>query len=163
MRIFILCPTIVLTAALLTNGCSKKHEAGKTESVPGTVLKGISMETVKSAAMPEMLEVVGSVRARTSALVSTRIPGSISVLRVREGDRVKKGQLLAELDAPENQATAAVGTAVIEEARRTTPVETHWETPAQPVLQPEQIGHLVAFTREALSNAIRHAQTPGLI
>jgi signal transduction histidine kinase len=53
-------------------------------------------------------------------------------------------------------------TPVIEEARRTTPVETYWETPAQPELQPEQIGHLVAFTREALSNAIRHAQTPGI-
>ena len=68
--------------------------------------------------MPELLDVVGTVRARTSAVVSTRIPGSISVLRVREGDRVKKGQLLAQLDAQENQATAAVATAGIDEARR---------------------------------------------
>ncbi len=82
------------------------------------VVKGVSLETVKSVAVPELLDVVGSVRARTSAVVSTRIPGSISVLRVREGDRVQKGQLLAQLDAQENQATAAVATAGIDEARR---------------------------------------------
>lgn len=39
-------------------------------------------------------------------------------------------------------------------------IDTHWDTPKSPVLLPEQISHLVAFTREALSNAIRHAQTP---
>jgi signal transduction histidine kinase len=51
---------------------------------------------------------------------------------------------------------------VIEEARRATTIDTYWETPTPPVLLPEQIGHLVAFTREAISNAIRHAETPSI-
>lgn len=51
---------------------------------------------------------------------------------------------------------------VIEEARRTITIDTHWQTPKPPVLLPEQINHLVAFTREALSNAIRHAQTASI-
>lgn len=110
--------TILLLAALSTAGCSKGHDAGKTESAPAAIVTGVSLETVKSAAVPELLEVAGSVRARTSAAVSTRIPGSISVLRVREGDRVKKGQLLAQLDAQENQASAAAATAAVDEARR---------------------------------------------
>jgi RND family efflux transporter MFP subunit len=118
MRNHILLVTILLTAALSTAGCSKKHEEGKVEIAPVAVIKGASLEVVKLAAVPDLLDVVGSVRARTSALVSTRIPGSISVLRVREGDRVRKGQLLAQLDAQENQATAAVATAAIDEARR---------------------------------------------
>jgi len=117
-RNYLLPLTILLTAALSTAGCSKKHDSGKAATAPVTVIKGLSLETVRTAAVPEMLEVVGSVRARTSAVVSTRIPGSINVLRVREGDRVRKGQLLAQLDAPENQATAAVATAAIDEARR---------------------------------------------
>ena len=116
MRNYLLLVTILLTVAL--SGCSKKHDAGTVENAPAVVVKGVSMETVKSSALPELLDVVGSVRARTSAVVSTRIPGSISVLRVREGDRVKKGQLLAQLDARENQATAAVATAAIDETRR---------------------------------------------
>lgn len=110
--------TMLLMVALSAAGCSQKHDAGKAENAPLVVVKGVSMETVKNTAMPELLDVAGSVRARTSAVVSTRIPGSISVLRVREGDRVKKGQLLVQLDAQENQATAAVATAAIDEARR---------------------------------------------
>lgn len=109
--------TILLTAALAA-GCSKGHEAGKTENAPVVVVKGVSLEVVKSVAAPELMEVVGTVRARTSAVVSTRIPGTVSVLKVREGDRVRKGQLLAQLDAQENQANAAMATAGIEEARR---------------------------------------------
>jgi len=49
---------------------------------------------------------------------------------------------------------------VIEEARLTTSIQTSCETPISLYLSPEQINHLVAFTREAISNAIRHAQTP---
>jgi signal transduction histidine kinase len=48
---------------------------------------------------------------------------------------------------------------VLDEARRVLPIETHWETPHPPTLAPEQINHLVAFTREVISNAIRHSQT----
>ncbi len=110
--------TISLAVVLSAVGCSKKEAADKAVQAPAVIVKGVSLETVKSAAVPEMLEVVGSVRARTSAVVSTRIPGSINVLRVREGDRVRKGQVLAQLDAQENQATAAVATAAIDEARR---------------------------------------------
>jgi RND family efflux transporter MFP subunit len=117
MRNFVLFVTMVLSVALAA-GCSKNHEAGKSENAPIGVVKGVSLETVKTVAVPELLDVVGSVRARTSAVVSTRIPGSVSVLRVREGDRVKKGQLLVQLDAQENQATAAVATAGVDEARR---------------------------------------------
>lgn len=48
---------------------------------------------------------------------------------------------------------------VLDEARLVLPIETHWNTPHQPILTPEQIIHLIAFTREAISNAIRHSQT----
>lgn len=48
---------------------------------------------------------------------------------------------------------------ILEETRRFIQIETHWETTTSPSLTPEQINHLIAFTREALSNAIRHAQT----
>lgn len=118
MRNYIPLVTILLTVALSAAGCSKKHEAGRTENAPVVVVKGVSLEVVRLAAVPELLDVVGSVRARTSAVVSTRIPGSISILRVREGDRVRKGQLLAQLDAQENQAAAAGAIAAIDEARR---------------------------------------------
>jgi RND family efflux transporter MFP subunit len=118
MRNSVLLVTSLLSVALVAAGCSKNHEAAKTENAPAVVVKGATLENVRNVAIPELLDVVGTVRARTSAVVSTRIPGTVSVLRVREGDRVKKGQLLAQLDAQENQATAAVATSAVDEARR---------------------------------------------
>jgi multidrug efflux system membrane fusion protein len=105
--------------ALALAGCSgKEHAPGTTQAQPAVVVSGITIETVKSVSIPETQEIVGTVRARTSAVVSTRIPGSVRILKVREGDRVRKGQLLVQLDAQENQANAAVASAGIEEARR---------------------------------------------
>jgi RND family efflux transporter MFP subunit len=98
-------------------GCnSEKKEAGK--PAVQTVVRGVTLETAASSALSETLEVSGTVKARTSAVVSARIPGSIAELRVREGDRVRKGQLLARLDAMENAASAGAAVAGIDEARQ---------------------------------------------
>lgn len=106
-----------LTLAL--TGCpGKGQESGNRQVAPAAVVTGITIETVKSGDLPETQEIVGTVRARTSAVVSTRIPGTVSTLRVQEGDRVRKGQLLVQLDARENQATAAVASAGADEARQ---------------------------------------------
>ena len=118
MRNFILPAAILMFTTFSVAGCSKDHSAEKAAEAPVVVVTGATVETVRSASIPELLDVVGSVRARTSAVVSTRIPGSITLLKVREGDRVSKGQLLAQLDAQENQATAAVAVAAIDEASR---------------------------------------------
>jgi RND family efflux transporter MFP subunit len=119
MRSFVSRVAAGTALTLVLTGCSGKgQEAGTRQAEPDAVVTGITIETVKSVNLPETQEVVGMVRARTSAVVSTRIPGTISVLRVREGDRVRKGQLLAQLDAQENQATAAAASAGIDEARR---------------------------------------------
>ncbi|MDD5287177.1 MAG: efflux RND transporter periplasmic adaptor subunit [Desulfuromonadaceae bacterium] len=118
MRNYVMTVSILLTAAMAVGGCSKKHEADNKAALPAVVVKGTSSETVKSSAVPETLEVVGTVRAGTSAVVSARIPGSVSILMVREGDRVRKGQLLGQLEAVENLANAAVATAGIDDARQ---------------------------------------------
>jgi RND family efflux transporter MFP subunit len=108
-----------LAVALACSGCSgKKSGTENKPAEPAAVVKGLSSAIITSGQMPETQEVVGTVRARTSALISTRIPGTVSVLKVREGDRVKKGQLLAQLDAQENQASAAMASAGIDEAQR---------------------------------------------
>ena len=103
-------------AALLCGGCSN---SGPKESVrqEQPVMKGITLAEVAGTAIPEMLEVVGTVRARTSAVLSSRIPGTIGLLKVREGDRVKRGQLLAQIDSTESLAGSAQAQASIDEAR----------------------------------------------
>lgn len=110
---------IVCAAILSLSACGKtEHSAQQTANTPAQVVRGVVTETLAATSMPETVEVVGTVRARTSAVVSSRIPGTIIVLKVREGDRVTRGQLLAQLSAPENQAAAALASAGVDEAQR---------------------------------------------
>jgi len=119
MRDFVYRTAAVTALTLAVSACSGKgHEASKQQPESVATVTGIATETVKTANLPEVQEIVGTVRARTSAAVSSRIPGTISVLLVREGDHVKKGQVLAQLDAQENLANAAAATAGIEEAQQ---------------------------------------------
>lgn len=106
-----------LFMAMMISGCSNQHETASSQPSAPQHVSGITLESVKASELPDTFEASGTVRARTSAMVSCRIPGVISVLKVREGDRVKKGELLIQLDARENQATAAVATAGIEDAQ----------------------------------------------
>ena len=95
--------------------CSRHEGSAETRTV---TVKGVGVDTVKAVAMPELLEVTGTVRSKTAAVVSPRVPGMIAVMKVKEGDRVKKGALLAILDAKENLANAEAAGSATEEAKR---------------------------------------------
>ena len=56
MRNKVLIAAIAVTAVCAA-GCSKNPEAGKAENAPVAVVKGVSLETVKNVAMPELLDV----------------------------------------------------------------------------------------------------------
>lgn len=97
------------------SGCSESKQG--TTTTPA-VIKGVASLQVTSTPVPNRIEVAGTVRARTTALVSARIAGTVSILHVREGDRVRKGQLLARLESQENTAQATAAQAGIDEAKR---------------------------------------------
>jgi RND family efflux transporter MFP subunit len=103
------------TTLVIPGGCS---DSKTTVPAPPTIVKGITVSQVAAATLPHTIELSGTVRARTSALVSARIPGTVSVLHVREGDRVRKGQLVAHLESQEHAAQANAAGAAIDEARR---------------------------------------------
>lgn len=109
----------MLAAALLfAGGCANSQDPAADPKKPVAAVKGVVLETVKTVSRPETLEVVGTVRSRTSAMVSARVPGTVSVLKVNEGDRVRKGQLLVQLEAMENQAASAAAQAGVDDALR---------------------------------------------
>ena len=104
-------------AVLLSGGCSNSGQ-GEVLRQEQPALKGITLAESVSTTVPESLEVVGSVRARTSAVVSSRIAGTVSLFKVREGDRVKKGELLARINATESLAGLAQAEAATDEAQQ---------------------------------------------
>lgn len=106
---------LLLAAAVSFSGCSDTK--GHAPTAP-PIVSGLTLTTIAVQDLPETLESVGTVRARTSALVSARIPGTVNLLQAREGDRVRKGQLLGQLESHENVAHATGAVAAIDEAKR---------------------------------------------
>jgi len=99
-----------------TFGCGKKVEPVQ-PSAP-VVLQGITVAALAAEAIPEIQEAAGAVKARSSALVSARIAGSVSGVYVKEGDRVARGKLLLVIDAAESGAAAAGAASGVDEAAR---------------------------------------------
>ncbi len=89
---------LILTIALL--GC--KEEVKKVEPIrPVRVFK------INDQANPEMRTFPGKVKATREANLAFRISGQIVKIMVKEGDTVKKGQLIALLDQRDFQAAVA--------------------------------------------------------
>jgi RND family efflux transporter MFP subunit len=58
------------------------------------------------ADMPAYFEAGGTLRARTTAVISSRVLAPVTDVRVRPGDAIRAGQLLIQLDARESDANA---------------------------------------------------------
>lgn len=97
-------------------GCSAK-EAGP-KSGPRTTVGGVPVESVVRSGITDEAVAVGTVRARNSAVLLSRLPGTVRRVDVREGDRVGKGRLLVLIDAEETSAQAGAASATVDEARR---------------------------------------------
>lgn len=98
---------VILSSTLLLS-CAKKPEATQ----PGPIIQGAKIETVKASSVDDYYEAVGTVRAKTSSVVAARIMGNIISVRVREGDRVRAGQTVIEIenrDAPVQIQKAQAG------------------------------------------------------
>ncbi len=90
-----------LVAGLALGGCGKKEE--KKGPPPGT------MVTVTQAAVrdvPVVESSVGEADSSTAPKVGAEVAGRVMKVHVEVGDRVKKGQVLAELDATDFSADA---------------------------------------------------------
>ncbi len=90
--------TLGIGIALLAAGCTSNDagSAQRVESVQGIRTQKIQMQTV-----PDEIEAPGSVIAISTAQVASRAMGTVLQVPVREGDFVKRGQLLAQLDERE--------------------------------------------------------------
>lgn len=98
------------------SGCGKKVEP-VSQAAPVRVA-GATVAAVAIEELPEVLEAVGTVRAKDSAALLARIPGTVTRVHVREGDRVARGQLLVSIEAAESGAAAAGALSGVEEANR---------------------------------------------
>lgn len=89
---------VLIGAGILAAGCGGANERApqKIEVVPGLRVQKIQLRSVA-----DELEAPGSVIAVSTAQVAARTMGTVLQVVVREGDFVKRGQILAQLDERE--------------------------------------------------------------
>lgn len=92
---------VSVSLAMFGSACGKKPHA--TAETPA-IVTGVQLETVAASSVNDVYEATGTVRAKTSTVLSSKIMGTVLALRVREGDRVKAGQTLIEIDNREAAA-----------------------------------------------------------
>lgn len=92
---------LVLAAAVVFAGCSKEAnspEMGPRPAVPVLIAKAIRRK------VPNQLVEIGAVEAFSTVNIKSRVEGELIAIRFQEGDSVRKGQLLFELDPRPFQA-----------------------------------------------------------
>ena len=79
--------------------------AAGSASVQDTIeLAGTDVVTLKTLELMQGLPISGSLKAVNSAVIKARVAGELQGLTLREGDFVKAGQVIARIDASENQS-----------------------------------------------------------
>lgn len=100
---------------------------GETETRPAKpeVVQGLRLQKMEWKNVPDELEAPGTVIAAVTAQVAARTMGTVLLVAVKEGDTVKRGQVLAQLDERElaarqnaTQAGAQVAETGISQAQK---------------------------------------------
>ncbi len=89
--------SFLLLLALALSACGGAIEPGESK-VDHPVVSGVGVQTVQAQTVPDYSENVGTVRSVNTSIISTKVMGAVREIRVKEGDRVRAGQLLMTLD-----------------------------------------------------------------
>lgn len=101
---------LLLATAVSLTGCSSQQ---KVDANTPEIVR-LSVITAQTSSVPDALEAVGTVRAFQTSQLSSQATGTITQVRVREGDHVRRGEVLAMLD--QSAPSAALDRAVATEA-----------------------------------------------
>lgn len=108
---------IVLLCMILIVACSKNRKGLDGNAAPPLV-KDVQLAIVEPETVEEGFEGVGTVKAKTTAVLSGQIAGTIVAVRAREGDRVRRGQSLVEIDDRDLRAELQGARGGVDEANR---------------------------------------------
>jgi multidrug efflux pump subunit AcrA (membrane-fusion protein) len=108
---------MLLASIIVLGGCGEKIEPGHTARGVGGAVKATVAEA-KLTQQPFLYEAVATITPRTASTLSSKLMGTVRAVNVREGDRVKKGDLLVVVDQRQVTAQLSRAEAGLQEARR---------------------------------------------
>ena len=92
---------LLFTSVGLLGSCSADRRVAA--SVPETV-RNFPIVTAQMSNLPDLLEAVGTVHAAQTSSLASQVMGTIVEVRVREGDRIQRGQALVVIDDAQPKA-----------------------------------------------------------
>ena len=102
----------LLIAGIFVASCSgDNHEGEVKKDSPVNVLLLLAGKQAGNT-----IQASGQIESKETAVISTRVMGFITSIKVKAGDQVKKGQLLATISNADIQAKKAQATAMVSEA-----------------------------------------------
>ena len=88
----------VLVVLTLLGACGRQRPAETASAAPVRQLAPEDVTTARAQPVIESLPMTGTLNALTSSVVSAQSESTVLEVRVREGERVRRGQVLARLD-----------------------------------------------------------------
>jgi multidrug efflux pump subunit AcrA (membrane-fusion protein) len=95
--------------------CSREGELPRRKTTAEPV-RGVEVNVIAPEPVEDFFEAVGTVKPGKSTMLSSKVVGNIAAVSVREGERVRKGQLLVEIDSRELDAELQAAKAGLEES-----------------------------------------------
>lgn len=93
---------IILSASFSL--ASAKIEPGVVQSSTGNEPAPAAFDKAAVQTIIEWYEAVGTIRPRTESGIEAQVPGQVTDVKVRPGDKVQKGQILVSLDSRQFQS-----------------------------------------------------------
>jgi len=110
----------VLCAAWAIYATQHKTTAGAGGSPAGAghdnTPASVTLAAVRAERVSQKLEALGNARANESVDISTKISNIVTAIRFRDGERVKRGQVLVQLDDAQTRADVAAAQATLSES-----------------------------------------------
>lgn len=78
---------------------------------------GVTVQAVAPREIDDLFEAAGTVRSDNASVLASRVMGAVTSLKVREGDFVKAGQLLASIDDRDASERAKAASLAMEAAK----------------------------------------------
>ncbi len=95
-------------------GAGQMQDPGARSAAPALV----SVATVRNERVSQKLEALGNARANESVNVTSKTSNVVTAVMFRDGERVKRGQVLVQLDDAQQRADVAAAEAAVAESER---------------------------------------------
>lgn len=109
-----LCVAGCLLALSVFAGCGGREEKAPVERPP---VSGVTVGAVAPQEVDDAFEAAGTVKTDNASIVASRVMGTVTSLKVREGDHVKAGQLLMTIDDRDAAERARAATMAVKAAK----------------------------------------------